>query len=220
MKHIIKNSSLYLSLLTINAYAVIYGSKHDLSYSLTTTLTKDDGTLCVFCHTPHGSNSNFSGNALWDIDLSINHTTYVVYNKDGVPAEDEVNTNSSKACLSCHDGVSAVNSMFKPIENDYLNSSSDTVHTSDAFDKGHPISIIYDESKASLNPMNGPFGSGSKGYGATWHTPDGSQYIKSVLRSGKIECSSCHDPHLGENATFLRVKSNEKSYLCRGCHAK
>lgn len=88
------------------------------------------------------------------------------------------------------------------------------------FDKGHPISIEYDESKASLNPINGNIGAVTKGYQSTWITPDGSQNIESLLKNKKIECSSCHDPHLGENSLFLRVKNNEKSVLCLGCHSK
>ena len=198
--------------------AVINGSMHDLSY-LNFTVKEDDGILCIYCHTPHGSNSNFSGNTVWDNDLSINETTYLVYDKN-VEGE-ELSTNPSKACLSCHDGVNAVNTMFEfssGLKN--VNSPQENMHEQDFFDGGHPISIDYDDSKASLNPINSSFGSETKGYSAVWHTPDGSQSILSVLRNNRIECSSCHDPHLGENATFLRVKSNEKSLLCLGCHGK
>ncbi len=204
-------------LLYINMFAVINGSKHDLSY-LNFEVKEDDGILCVYCHTPHGSNSNFSGNALWDNNLSINETTYLVYDK--IDTEGDIDTNSSKACLSCHDGVSAVNSIFESSSNISSSSSDDRIHNDGFFDNGHPISIPYDEQKASLNPKSGSFGAKTKGYSAVWHTPDGSQTILSVLRADRIECSSCHDPHLGENATFLRVKSNERSLLCFGCHAK
>lgn len=204
-----------------NLNAIINGSKHDLSYTLDQPLVQDEGTLCVFCHTPHGSNSDYSGNTIWDETLSINETTYIVYNKEGVTVADEVNTNSSKACLSCHDGVSAVNSSFESMDMDSsFGSTNDSVHEASVFEKGHPISVEYNEERASLNPANGNFGAGTKGYSMTWNTPDGSQNISSVLRNNKVECSSCHDPHLGENQTFLRVKSNERSYLCRGCHAK
>lgn len=34
-----------------------------------------------------------------------------------------------------------------------------------------------------------------------------------------VECASCHDPHKGENATFLRV-ANTSSAVCTACHSK
>lgn len=207
------NFIIIINFFCINLFAVINGSKHDLAY-LNFTVEEDDGILCVFCHTPHGSNSNFSGNTLWDNDLIINETTYVVYDVN----TDDTNTNPSKACLSCHDGVSAVNAVFDVSVSD--TDTNNTIHDKGFFDNGHPISIDYNEKKASLNSKSGSFGANTKGYSATWHTPDGSQNIQSVLRNEKIECSSCHDPHLGENATFLRVKTNEKSFLCLGCHSK
>ncbi|HEX8961957.1 MAG TPA: cytochrome c3 family protein [Rhodocyclaceae bacterium] len=34
-----------------------------------------------------------------------------------------------------------------------------------------------------------------------------------------VECASCHDPHNGQNPTFLRV-SNDNSGVCLSCHVK
>lgn len=34
-----------------------------------------------------------------------------------------------------------------------------------------------------------------------------------------VECASCHDPHTGTNATFLRI-SNASSAVCLACHSK
>lgn len=177
---------------------------------------KDDESICIFCHTPRGSNSDYSGNFVWDSNTLITETTYVVYN-DREKDENGETVNSSKACLGCHDGVNAVNSIFK-LESSASKDSS--IHNDLEFDKGHPISIEYDDTKASLNPLSGAIGSKTKGYQSVWTTPDGSQNIESLLKNNKIECSSCHDPHLGENSLFLRVKSNEKSSLCLGCHSK
>jgi predicted CXXCH cytochrome family protein len=204
-----------IPLCSLNVWGAINGSKHDLSY-LDFSLKKDDGFLCIFCHTPHGMNSKFSGNALWDTEQSVHETTYIVYDEN---TTEQNSANSSKACLSCHDGVSAVNSVIE-VSLSVDVTSAQNIHKSNFFDDGHPISIPYDENKASLNPKSGLLGAKTKEYSAIWHTPDGSQNIDAVLRSNKVECASCHDPHLGENATFLRVKSNQRSFLCLGCHSK
>jgi predicted CXXCH cytochrome family protein len=37
--------------------------------------------------------------------------------------------------------------------------------------------------------------------------------------TGNVECASCHDPHKGENATFLRI-ANTSSAVCTACHSK
>jgi predicted CXXCH cytochrome family protein len=34
-----------------------------------------------------------------------------------------------------------------------------------------------------------------------------------------VECASCHDPHVSENPTFLRIK-NDNSAVCLACHTK
>ncbi len=77
----------------------------------------------------------------------------------------------------------------------------------------HPVSITYNAGKASLKPVATALGSG-------WTTADGLDLVSSLLRDGFVECASCHDPHLGENPTFLRSDTNTGSKLCLGCHDK
>lgn len=233
--------------------ADIAGSKHDLTFA-SNTIKANTGTanseICVFCHTPHGSNSNFAGAPLWNKEDTPGGTTYTTYGTTiaGVTA-DAAPSNSSKACLSCHDGVSAINSVVNaPGSGDateYLGMTDGTTTAPDGtafkmpsgritnigagdaatatnvdLSNDHPVSITYTDGNASLNPQAGVFGAGTAGYSATWTTPDGTQNISSVLRAGKVECASCHDPHLGGNDTFLRVSNNQGSVLCLGCHAK
>lgn len=229
--------------------ADIAGSKHDLTFA-SNTIKANTATanteICVFCHTPHGSNTNFAGAPLWNKE-DASGTVYTTYGTTiaGVTADTTV-SNSSKACLSCHDGVSAINSVVNaPGSGDatpYLGMTDGTTTAADGtafvmpaaritnigaggttnvdLSNDHPVSITYTDANASLNPKAGVFGAGTTGYSATWTTPDGTQDISSVLRSDKVECSSCHDPHLGGNDTFLRVATNQGSVLCLGCHAK
>ena len=230
--------------------ADITGSKHDLTFA-SNTIKANTATanteICVFCHTPHGSNTSFAGAPLWNKENTPGSAVYTTYGTTiaGVTADATV-SNSSKACLSCHDGVSAINSVVNaPGSGDateYLGMTDGTTTAADGtafvmpaaritnigaggtknvdLSNDHPVSITYTDANASLNPKAGVFGAGTTGYSATWTTPDGTQNISSVLRSDKVECSSCHDPHLGESDTFLRVATNQGSVLCLGCHAK
>ncbi len=231
------------------AFGDIRTSKHNLTYA-SNEIKADTATanseICVFCHTPHGSNTNFTGAPLWNKEDTPGSVVYTTYGTTiaGTTA-DSAPSSSSKACLSCHDGVSAINSVVNaPGSGDtteYLGMSTNGTGTDgNAFtmpsgritnigaggtsnvdlSNDHPVSIAYMDGRASLNPKAGVFGAGTTGYSATWTTPDGTQNISSVLRSDKVECASCHDPHLGENELFLRVANNQGSVLCLGCHAK
>lgn len=67
--------------------------------------------VCVFCHTPHGANTNAPGAApLWNrvIPTSV-FTTYSSPNFDPITAGQPQGV--SLACLSCHDGVAGVDAL-------------------------------------------------------------------------------------------------------------
>jgi hypothetical protein len=96
-----------------SAYAGIRGSKHDLgtggAAQATTAATTE---VCVFCHTPHGSNTGVSA-PLWNKTLPS--TTYTRYSSLGTATLDgeEVPVGSvSLACLSCHDGTQAMDTVI------------------------------------------------------------------------------------------------------------
>ncbi len=92
-----------------SAWAGIKGSQHDLggggAGQGTSTATTE---VCVFCHTPHGSNTGVTA-PLWNKTLPS--TTYTRYSSLGTASLDgsEVTVGSvSLACLSCHDGSQAM----------------------------------------------------------------------------------------------------------------
>ncbi len=91
------------------ALAGIKGSKHDLGTGGAAQATTAQTTeVCVFCHTPHGSNTGASA-PLWNKTLPT--TTYTRYSSLGTATLDgsEVPVGSvSLACLSCHDGTQAM----------------------------------------------------------------------------------------------------------------
>src|SRR3989304_6433634 len=90
----------------------VRNSKHNLS---TNPNIDAEGTteVCIFCHTPHGGSTGVGGGAapLWNRNLST--ATYDIYKS---PNFDAINHGQpdgvSKACLSCHDGTVAFDSLF------------------------------------------------------------------------------------------------------------
>ena len=147
----------------------------------------------------------------------------------------------SLLCLSCHDGVGAVNVLlnypddqtiasitglgaedqfgnFNPgdLANWRLNIGEANCGTGDTctgpqdLRNDHPIGFSYAAAQAA-DPT---------GLNAT--LPVALQN-RMTLTGGQVECNTCHDPHITNNATtknkFL-VMSNSGSAMCLGCHNK
>lgn len=69
------------------------------------------GEICVYCHTPHGANTTVAL-PLWN--RTIKATTYTTYNQLGTTSLTQTVSQpgaASLACLSCHDGQTAVDSI-------------------------------------------------------------------------------------------------------------
>lgn len=69
------------------------------------------GEICVYCHTPHGSNDTRTALPLWN--RTINQGQYQIYDKPrtldrpiGQPSP------NSLTCLSCHDGTISIDSII------------------------------------------------------------------------------------------------------------
>ncbi|RMG05113.1 MAG: hypothetical protein D6726_01950, partial [Nitrospirae bacterium] len=95
-------------------FAGVAGSKHDFSISGTSmfsgTFTNDDDEVCVYCHTPHAALG--SQTPLWNKSLNTANgfTMYSSSSMDAtVPSQPST---ISLLCLSCHDGVGAINSVL------------------------------------------------------------------------------------------------------------
>ncbi|MFA5233672.1 MAG: cytochrome c3 family protein [Sulfurimonas sp.] len=231
----------------------ISGSPHDLSAMQG---TDDNGEVCVYCHTPHAANTAFTGAPLWNKSAAA-LSVYTMYgatatNTAGTTiagtATDATPASPSLACLSCHDGASAIDSIVNApgsgmgelaagttdiasltttyggniggtvVDDGATTTGSTTTSTTTGnvnLSNDHPVSITYTAGTASLVATTTAL--------TDWV---GATTVANLLRSGKVECGSCHDPHNGYatqgtdvEVNFLR-KTNAASALCLGCHAK
>ncbi len=218
--------------LASSSFAGIAGSKHDLSSTgingnvdATNALRVSNNEICVYCHTPHNANDAVSDAPLWNKDLTTQ--TFTPYDSTTLDATmgtggDEV-TGVSLLCLSCHDGVTALDAygattrdVFQGNGNDVLGSAAGDVDWSGSLAnlgtdlaRTHPVSFVYQSAIT-----NGDLGLNARADGNA---------VDNLLFGGtgdrKVECASCHDVHDDTNAPFL-VMSNASSTLCLVCHNK
>ncbi len=158
--------------------------------------------VCIPCHTPHNALLYGDENVLWN--HAETEETFIMYkNTAGQPE------GPSKMCLSCHDGVTA-------IDNYGGNGGTGIVITGARalgpdLSNDHPIGIEYPTALPA--EFNDP-ATFAPGVG-------GGPGVRLVDIGGvdRVECTSCHNVHNNGLGTFLRVPLQE-SYICLQCHIK
>jgi predicted CXXCH cytochrome family protein len=96
------------------AGAGIANTKHNLSTGGTGAVHVSTGTdeICVFCHTPHGSDTS-APVPLWNKQLpTSSYTTYATLNSSTIDGTILSVGSVSLACLSCHDGTQAMDNII------------------------------------------------------------------------------------------------------------
>jgi predicted CXXCH cytochrome family protein len=187
----------------------IINSKHDFRAASTAEIrstTSQDA--CVFCHTPHNSSP---GTYLWNHTLSSRD--FPAYSsstlKSTVTAIQPQDV--SKLCLSCHDGTIALGDTVNDGSIPFVQGASYMLPASSS------SNVAGDQTFANDHP----FGF-SPSISSEITTPPGGDAVK-LDRSGKIQCTSCHDPHKEDMDPVTRkflVKPNQGSALCVTCHQK
>jgi len=113
------------SLYATTATAAISNTKHNLGSNTTNNSNfisngASNSEICVFCHTPHGSDTS-APVPLWNKNLvSSSYTTYDQLGTSSLDGEVASVGSVSIACLSCHDGTQAMDNILNaPLSGNY-----------------------------------------------------------------------------------------------------
>ncbi len=241
----------FLMFLTVasNAFAVrgpsgVSNTVHNLSMTAdpalytTAYISRNEPEVCIFCHTPHGGNNT---GPLWNRNnpLATGFTTYDSATMSAAAGGVSTINSESLLCLSCHDGSISVNELMNYSTVDPIISDSngltdkrivgipggsarigggptDWFATTDLSDD-HPISFSYDA--VLLEYSSTPKAGSLKAVG----TAEGLG-VQFFTGGNRVECSSCHDPHVDYEANFayypFLITPNDGSKLCFACHNK
>ena len=161
-----------------------------------------ESEICIFCHTPHNS---LPSSPLWNKDDP--GYTYTLYHSSTIQAVPGQPDGSSILCLSCHDGTTALgNVLSRMTDIDFTGGitsipAGNTNMSTDLADD-HPISFDYTTGLAA----------------ADGQMKDPTAIVPPVaLENGRMQCTSCHDPHRNLTNDFLLITS-QYSELCFSCH--
>jgi hypothetical protein len=220
--------------------------------------------ICVFCHHPHNSAATgtvstagaaaITYSPLWNRDLSTK--TFAAYNNGGF--ENSSSTphalnavydsatglaGVSLLCMSCHDGVVAMNAYSQntgtsdgqgdTATGGAITSSAGFSNRGGASDMSnhHPMGFNYADVAAIDNEIAQPtvamvptgFAAGVTVAPGTGGTLIGDLLDGTGGSTGRMECVTCHDVHNTQNAAgaerFL-WRSNNSSNFCLTCHLK
>lgn len=211
------------------------GSIHDLN--MFDYVFKDSQQrVCIFCHTPH--NANPAAGALWNITidptiLSLAPYQWVAPTNQGIPFNADPLMGPSRLCMTCHDGVIAMDAQGDTMASRF---PQDVISTN--LGTTHPIGFSYDNAKIN----RGPAELADKNlYLATAITiSDSPGVYNQVARNSNVRivdllfqgtfitCMTCHDVHNDQNVSpdpghdynYLLWAKEEQSLICLTCHLK
>ncbi len=183
---------------------MLENSKHNLSVRgrgkvKATTETQ----TCIFCHTSHSSGG--PKGPLWN--RKDEGRTYILYNSSTIDAVPGQPDGSSILCLSCHDGTTALGNVRSRLAHigfggGHVRMPKGSSNLSTDLSDDHPISFIYN---ASLAATDGQL-------------KDPATILPPVsLEHGKVQCTSCHDPHTAGGKPRLMNYVIEE-HNCLYCH--
>ncbi len=217
------------------------GNKHNFSYQNTSANYRALPTveipeysrsnqICVFCHTPHKSSGE---GPLWNRKAS-SVSFFKHYSSPTLAIDDPAvrgaseygqPNGSTRLCLSCHDGVTALGAVFAtPIDpyNQYpihfldvkTGISGPDVHLPyETYSSHHPVSFKYNATVRNILT--------SPPYNKTeyWYSPANGVKLD---RYERMQCTTCHDPHQdkSDSPSSLTPFWVSKTYaeVCRSCH--
>jgi predicted CXXCH cytochrome family protein len=222
--------------------ASIVGSKHDLSAVWTkgaghSAIMNNYGEVCVYCHTPHGANTD-AGAPLWN--KSTPTSSYTLYSSATMDTTPSQPSGVSLVCMSCHDGIAAPDRIINAPGSGanlsgpwYGRSAAGSGHWVMKSGGSHGTCSLCHDGYPASNRLGAYIGTDlrndhpvSMGYPTVaqdpaFSTPPHLQkgWSDVPLYSGKVECPTCHNVHDPSKTPFLRI-ANTGSALCYKCHNK
>lgn len=169
---------LVMSLVGVAAAGIV-GSSHDLRGETAYGNTQE---ICKVCHIPHRS----------PVAAYLGARSYAGPSLTFYSGNLDQPTNSSKVCLSCHDGTLAPS---------VGTSATDYTHS-------HPFSAIY------------PTDSGYRAHVGGQITSTYGTVKLEGNSNNRIECGTCHNPHEQGTSNKFQTIENTNSNLCLTCHLK
>jgi predicted CXXCH cytochrome family protein len=176
-----------------DAAAGVADTPHNLVGSGRSTVSGavDSAAVCAFCHTPHGGDQS---QPLWQRSLKDGGASFATYDSFGRPANKDVEETGSVSvsCMSCHDGVQALNVTVnvREVEIDIAGNASTAVANgfipgiatrSPDVSLSHPVGIPYGVWGARL--MNASLDAGPGGAGAQrLQPPDAAEQRRAGFR--------------------------------------
>ncbi len=147
--------------------------------------------LCTPCHTPHITAAQ--------APLLVRFaTTQPVRAYDTRVAGLDA---ASLVCLSCHDGTVASDVYAGAHAMKWSDLSAGGVPPGRTRVINHPVGVRYPEGRRDYHSQAAVERDG-----------------RVRLPEGRIQCTTCHDPHNSANHPGMLVMSNERSRLCLACH--
>lgn len=214
MKKVLILAVAFVLLAASVSFAVIAGSKHDLTNP--TYFTGATLSACQYCHTPHlRNNPAVNGAPLWNRSLPTGpYTVYGGGHTLGGTTVNQPGTNS-RTCLSCHDGTIALGSVL--VGNG--GTIDEAAGRPDFIVNGALVEVATETGTypylgtdlSNEHPVGFDFVAGRAG------VPSMPNWAKLYGATNSFECASCHDPHDTTNQPFLRAS---KSTICTDCHSQ
>ena len=224
------------------ASAQIGGSAHDLGSGSGNTVRADPSPtppnvttdqICVFCHTPHAGEGE---PWLWNRPLEAEEafTPYDSGSLDYPSLEGlQLPGDSSRVCLSCHSGQATIGGVLV-VDSEILAPGEEIQMLGTETDGTMPVGTYGEESGFTRRLGNSltndhPI---SMTYDSALATADGE--LRTPTETEVIRCGSCHDPHLGPSAKYLRYNRLQQAQpagsgaafdegndiICLKCHFK
>lgn len=234
----------------------IYHSVHDLTNGPNGTgapssvpgfVTDSQQRLCAYCHTPHhaikvGETAANGADFLPLWSHAVSNVTYTPYasatftSLGGASMAGDPLTGPSRLCMSCHDGLTAVDNYYGLTNGHVMqpkagNFASNPVINGDG-NTNHPlgfamVDVIPGYGGATHPDTNSILALTTTSKYKTGLT-DSVNVVDRLYNTAIMTCSSCHDVHNTLNkvssqpgaANYLLLGSQKNSGICLSCHTQ